>query len=358
MDRLKLKRQLEQEVAEATEESEKCDPYFKLLCSLLIYQFAIIVNHRRSAVQRLRKNHMLPIDVKAKDLSLQHKPVSSLFPQPKTAAEWNKYRLTDEQVAFYHEHGYLAGVRILDDAQIESLREELLRLMDSSHPLHDLFYEYHSNESVDPSRVLFHALGAWRIEPVFHDILWAPAFTMAASQLLGGAVRFWHDQLFCKPAKHGGVVAWHQDYSYWVRTKPMAHITCWIGLDDSRRDNGCVHYVPGSHRWDLLPSVGLAGDMEALRELLTAEQWKQFSNPVAVELKAGECSFHHPLMVHGSFANSTDRPRRATVINAIRDGVVSDTDGELLEGVPPVPTGQPLAGQFFPLLFDPAKIAS
>src|SRR5690242_17846268 len=92
------------------------------------------------------------------DLSTKHRPVSMLFPQPKSAAEWEKYRLTDEQVAFYHENGYLAGVRILDDGQIESLKEELLRLMDSSHPLHDLFYEYHSNESVDPSRVLFHAL--------------------------------------------------------------------------------------------------------------------------------------------------------------------------------------------------------
>jgi ectoine hydroxylase-related dioxygenase (phytanoyl-CoA dioxygenase family) len=288
------------------------------------------------------------------DLSNKHHPVSMLFPQPKSAAEWEKYRLTDEQLAFYHENGYLAGVRILDDAQIESLKEELLRLMDSSHPLHALFYEYHSNESVDPSHVLFHALGAWRIEPGFHDILWAPAFMMAASQLLGGAVRFWHDQLFCKPAKHGGVVAWHQDYSYWTRTKPMAHITCWIGMDDSRRDNGCVHYVPGSHRWDLLPITGLAGDMEAIRGVLNDEQWEQFSKPAAIELKAGECSFHHPLMVHGSFANSTDRPRRATVINAVRDGVRSDSDKELLAGVPVVPTGKQLDGQFFPLLFDPA----
>jgi ectoine hydroxylase-related dioxygenase (phytanoyl-CoA dioxygenase family) len=159
-------------------------------------------------------------------------------------------------------------------------------------------------------------------------------------------------------------VAWHQDYSYWTRTKPMAHLTCWIGLDDSRRDNGCVHYVPGSHRWELLPSVGLAGDMEALRELLNEEQWEQFSNPVAVELKAGECSFHHPLMVHGSFANSTDRPRRATVINAIRDGVRSETDQPLLtvgkssDQLDLIPSGQPLAGQLFPLLFDPASIQS
>src|SRR5256885_674880 len=83
--------------------------------------------------------------------------------------------------------------------------------------------------------VLFHALGAWRITPGFHDLLWNPAFTVPASQLLGGAVRFWHDQLFCKPAHHGGVVAWHQDYSYWTRTQPLAHLTCWIGLDDSNR---------------------------------------------------------------------------------------------------------------------------
>ena len=196
--------------------------------------------------------------------------------------------------------------------KIEILREELAGLFDPQHPGHELFYEFHSNESPDPSKVLFHALGAWRITPGFHDLLWSPAFTMAASQLLDGAVRFWHDQLFCKPARHGGVVAWHQDYSYWTRTQPMAHLTCWIGLDDSTRENGCLHYVPGSHRWPLLPITGLAGDMEAIREVLSPEQWEQFQHPVAIELRRGECSFHHPLMVHGSFENRTDRPRRAT----------------------------------------------
>ncbi|HEX2639999.1 MAG TPA: phytanoyl-CoA dioxygenase family protein [Pyrinomonadaceae bacterium] len=74
---------------------------------------------------------------------------------------------------------------------------------------------------------------------IFH-----PALFAAFSQLLGGPVRFWHDQVFVKPARDGAVVAWHQDYSYWTRTKPMAHRTAWIGLDDSNEENGCVHYVP------------------------------------------------------------------------------------------------------------------
>jgi ectoine hydroxylase-related dioxygenase (phytanoyl-CoA dioxygenase family) len=292
----------------------------------------------------------------AKDLSHVSQPLGALFDLPRTAVEWSRYRLIDEQVTFFHENGYLKGIRILDDRQVEILRDELAKLIDPKHPGHELFYEFHSNESIDPSKVLFHALGAWRISPGFHDILWAPAFTMAASQLLGGAVRFWHDQLFCKPAKHGGVVAWHQDYSYWTRTQPMAHLTCWIGLDDSTRDNGCLLYVPGSHRWPLLPITGLAGDMEAIHGVLNDEQWQQFQNPVAIELKKGECSFHHPLMVHGSYANRTVRPRRAAVINVIRDGVKSASDEPPLAGVPPVPTGQPMGGQFFPLLFDPATV--
>lgn len=285
----------------------------------------------------------------AHDLAQRHELVTDMFSIPRDDAGWARYRLSDEQVAFFHEQGYLSGIRLLDDAQVDRLRAELAQLVDPHSPGNELFYEYHSNESTDPSRVLFHALGAWRIAPGFHDILWNPRFTMAASQLLGGGVRFWHDQLFCKPAKDGGVVAWHQDYSYWTRTQPMAHLTCWIGLDDADRHNGCLQYIPGSHRWPLLPITGLAGDMNAIQTVLSPEQRAQFK-PLAVELKRGECSFHHPLLVHGSYENSTDRPRRATVINVFRDGVRSDADDPLLKGVPPVPRGERMGGPFFPLL--------
>ena len=286
------------------------------------------------------------------DLSKYHRPVGNLFPWPAEAQELARFRLTDEQLEFYKSNGYLAGVRMLNDAQVEMLRAELAQLADPSHPGKQLFYEYHSNESSDPARILFHALGAWRVAPGFHDLLWNPAFLVAASQLLRGAVRFWHDQIFYKPAQHGGVVAWHQDYSYWTRTHPMAHLSCWIGLDDSTRENGCVHYVPASHRWNLLPVTGLADDMEAIQSVLSEQQKAEFK-PVAIELKKGEASFHHPLMVHGSFENRVDRPRRAAVINVFADGVVSASDQPPLEGVPPIPAGKKMDGRFFPLLFTP-----
>ena len=135
-------------------------------------------------------------------------------------------------------------------------------------------------------------------------------------------------------------------------TQPMQHLSCWIGLDDSTRDNGCVHYAPGSHRWNLLPVTGLADDMQAIEAVLTESQKARF-HPVPIELEKGEASFHHPLMVHGSFENSTERPRRATVINVFRDGVSSASDNPLLAGVPAIATGHKVEGQFFPLLLNP-----
>ena len=285
----------------------------------------------------------------AEDLSRYHHPITSLFA---THDDWPRYRLSDEQVAFYRENGYVAGIKMLSDEQLDTLREELAALVAPAHPGHELFYEYNANESADPEQILFHALGAWRIKPGLHDLLWHPGFVVPASQLLGGAVRFWHDQIFYKPPAHGGIVIWHQDYSYWTRTTPLAHVSCWIGLDDSTCDNGCVHYVPGSHRWQLLPRASFANDMDAVLDSLTPAQRAEFK-PVAIELKAGECSFHHPLMVHGSYANHTDRPRRAVVLNAFRDGVTSASNAPLLAGVPPIPAGEKMRGQFFPLLFDP-----
>jgi hypothetical protein len=59
-------------------------------------------------------------------------------------------------------------------------------------------------------------------------------------------------------------------------------------------------------------------------------------------------------MVHGSFENRSGRPRRGAVINVFRDGVKSASDLPLLQGVPSIPSGQKMGGQFFPLLFDPS----
>lgn len=267
------------------------------------------------------------------------------------AADPATLKLSDQQLDEYEKNGFVAGVQVFTEQQCDQLCEQLSDLVKPEHEGNEYWYEYNSNESAESDKVLFHALGAWRVSEGFHDCLFNSRMLVPASQLLGGDVRFWHDQLFCKPAKHGGVVAWHQDYSYWTRTQPMAHLTCWIGLDPATPDNGCLQYIPGSHHWDLLPITGLAGDMNAIEKVLTPQQWEQFQKPVAVPLARGYASFHHPLLVHGSYANTTDQPRRAVVVNMVRDGVTNDSSASLLKGVPPLPIGSPLRGKFFPLLY-------
>ena len=289
------------------------------------------------------------------DLSQYHHPVSELFPTV-SAEDVERYRLSPEQVQFFHEYGYLSNIPLVDEAQVDKLIKELDEIKDPGHPRNNLFYEFHSNESADPNAVLFHSLGHWRISPGFHDVLCNAPFVVAACQLLGDrSVRFWHDQLFCKPAHHGGVVAWHQDYSYWTRTVPLQHLTCWVGLDDATRDNGCLYYIPGSHKWGLLDKPVLAGDMTGLLKDLSIDQKNQFENKVPIEMKRGHATFHHPLMVHGSYENKSERPRRAFVINVFADGTTSDSNDELLKGVPAIPRGERMQGRFFPLLYDAAK---
>ncbi|MBV8867447.1 MAG: phytanoyl-CoA dioxygenase family protein, partial [Acidobacteriaceae bacterium] len=84
------------------------------------------------------------------DLSVEHQPVTSLFPADRSKA---KYELHPRQIEFFHEQGYLSGVRILSEEQVDALREELSGLLNASAEQRGLFYEYNSNESTDPSHV-------------------------------------------------------------------------------------------------------------------------------------------------------------------------------------------------------------
>eukprot|EP00026_Physarum_polycephalum_P012446 Phypoly_transcript_12755.p1 GENE.Phypoly_transcript_12755~~Phypoly_transcript_12755.p1 ORF type:complete len:146 (+),score=13.80 Phypoly_transcript_12755:607-1044(+) len=137
----------------------------------------------------------------------------------------------------------------------------------------------------------------------------------------------------------------------------MSHLTIHIALDDQSPENGCLHYVPGSHLWydKPLPITDRHfGDMDSIQTVLSPDQQKSFK-PVPMLLKKGQACIHHPLTVHGSFANKSDRPRRATVVNVIGDGVHSVTNDPLLDGVPIFPPGKKLEGQFFPILYDPTN---
>jgi ectoine hydroxylase-related dioxygenase (phytanoyl-CoA dioxygenase family) len=267
-------------------------------------------------------------------------------------------RLSAEQVRSFGENGYLAGVRVLEGRALDAVREAVERIQRAQTPHLDLLYEVEEDYYRDPEHNAFHCLGGWLVEPALHDLIFHPAATVPAAQLLGvQRLRFWHDQLFYKPPRHPGVVSWHQDFSYWTRTLPMKHITMNIVLDDTSLENGCLHYVPGSHRWPLLAPVSFGQDMDAFGESLPPELRERF-RPVPIPLRAGEASLHHPLMVHGSYGNRSPGPRRAAVLNFMAPDTRS-AEGRLppLKGTPVVPRGAVIEGEHFPIVLDLQALA-
>ncbi|MEO9893357.1 phytanoyl-CoA dioxygenase family protein, partial [Aurantibacter sp.] len=103
--------------------------------------------------------------------------------------------------------------------------------------------------------------------------------------------------------------------------------------------------------WGLLDAPSLAGDMNGLMNYLTPEQKAEFK-PVPIALKKGYGTFHHPLMVHGSYENKSEISRRAFVLNAFADGTISNTDDELLQKVPKIAKGEKMKGKFFPMIYE------
>ena len=104
------------------------------------------------------------------DLSLKHEMITDLFPHLSGEEAWEKYKLSKEQVEFFNENGYLPGIKLLEENQVNQLIQELDAIKEPTHPGHELFYEFHSNESKDPNAVLFHSLGHWRMTAGVHDV--------------------------------------------------------------------------------------------------------------------------------------------------------------------------------------------
>ena len=129
-----------------------------------------------------------------------------------------------------------------------------------------------------------------------------------AGSLVGPAIAFFAADYIAKPPRDGQAVAWHQDGNYWG-LEPMEVITIWFAVTSSTIENGCVQVIPGSQR---LGPVDHRSKTDAVN-LLNSEVDPAVvdeEQAVNVELDAGDVSVHHPLVLHGSEANTSDRWRR------------------------------------------------
>jgi hypothetical protein len=145
-----------------------------------------------------------------------------------------------------------------------------------------------------------------------------------ACELLGvSSVRLLQDALLLKPpARPGGAIALHQDYSYTGYLDRPSGVAVGLALTDATIESGCLHVVDGSHAWGLvgglhLFAAGLQPELEA--QLTPAQRAHVATSTTPLEVRAGDVTIHHCLTLHGSRGNADDRPRK-TVIAHLIDG--------------------------------------
>ncbi len=221
--------------------------------------------------------------------------------------------LTDEQKTAFWQNGFLPVVDVLNVAEVDALRKRTEQIIvgEVAFPQEFLQVEPELDDS-DGNGVpaIFRVRKLWNLtkyDPVFQEYARHPKIVAVLCDLLGPDIKLYADQMLLKPPFHGSAKPYHQDSPYWP-VEPMELVTCWMALDDASVENGCMRFLPGTHKLGPLEHHHLEGPH------IVPTGWEEMSKrpeEVAVELKAGSCCFHHSLTLHETAPNRTPHPRRA-----------------------------------------------
>jgi ectoine hydroxylase-related dioxygenase (phytanoyl-CoA dioxygenase family) len=135
-----------------------------------------------------------------------------------------------------------------------------------------------------------------------------------AETFIGPNIALFATHYICKPPKTGQPVLWHQDGAYWP-LEPMRVVTLWLSITDSKPDNGCLRVIRGSQHVDL-QELRERHDVE---NVLGSEIVTEVDESDAVDIvtEPGDVEVHHPNIIHGSEANTSDRWRKGLTIRYI-----------------------------------------
>ncbi len=220
--------------------------------------------------------------------------------------------ITQTQIDTYQTNGFVVIDDFLAPEELETWREAIDNAVrqrkdrklvvagtadDDRWKAGDSFYDY----------VFVQRINLWKDNPAVQQLMLDPRIgKMATTLAQTEGMRVWHDQALIKQP-WANATAWHLDNPYWSFYSRDA-ISIWIALDDATYQNGCLYFLAGSHRQTTYDNVGITENMADIFRV-----YPEFVNmeSMAAPMKAGSCSFHNALLVHGAGANMTSGWRRA-----------------------------------------------
>jgi ectoine hydroxylase-related dioxygenase (phytanoyl-CoA dioxygenase family) len=244
-----------------------------------------------------------------------------------------KHQLTKEQIDSYRSSGFIVIEDFLSGEELEHWRETVTKAVKERAGIKIPGKEIKIgeadgiNEDADYfGKVFDQLINLWQTDEGVKKIMLDERLGNMAAQLAGvDGIRIWHDQALIK-RPWANPTSWHLDTPFWSFSDRNA-ISIWVALDNATLENGCLFFIPGSHKQTNFDKITIGRNMDGIFDV-----YPQLKNtmPVAAPMKAGSCSFHNGLTVHGANANMTSGFRRAMTCAYMPDGNVFNGEPNIL----------------------------
>ena len=220
--------------------------------------------------------------------------------------------LTDQEIETYHRDGLVIPSSYrLPGGTLERIRQLYQQLLDNNRDNPEFSADFILGPHLD-------AQGTYGIkgDPEWLEFARIPEILDMVEQLIGPDLILWGVTIFGKPARIGKATPWHQDGDYYP-IEPLETLTVWISLDGSTPEQGCMKYIPGSHRDHRIYSHHFEHrDDYTLAQVIDDDQ-VNLDDAREIVLEAGQISLHDVYLVHGSGANRSERRRMGLVLRIL-----------------------------------------
>ena len=230
------------------------------------------------------------------------------------------YLVSADELEAFRRDGYVHLRGVMSPAEMDSIEQVYDRFLRGEIAVEGKdFNDMTTGEhGTDPSGyAVVNGMLPRRYHPEWQGNLFERRAQSIADQLCGEGMTIDFDQLLAKsPGRPDAVFHWHQDQAYWIDTEDRRTATCWLAVDDSTLENGCMQFLPGSHREPVRPHRPLHEDRSASHTLVT--DLRPGDSMVPVPIGRGDITVHNEGVLHGSGGNHSAASYRRAYIVAFR----------------------------------------
>ncbi len=212
--------------------------------------------------------------------------------------------LTAEQIATYHNDGYLIIKNFLSTPEVD----KLYHIATSDDTMQKHAFDLNDQSGKKTKLTLWYTPG----NDAYGLLTKSNRMIESANAILEGTapVCHFHSKLMQKEPKVGGAWEWHQDYGYWYKNEfllPNQMLSIMVAITDASKQNGCLQVIKGSHKMGRIEH-GFAGEQIGASQHYVDLALKTMPL-VYVEINAGDALIFHSNLLHRSEANTSDKAR-------------------------------------------------